>query len=255
MTDWLRLDAIVLLLAAPCVGSFLGVLIERLPAGRPIAWGRSACPSCGRRLGARDLVPLLSWVLNRGRCRYCRASLGLFYPAIEVAALGVAIWSLAVVPGWLVWVTCGLGWTLLVLAAIDWRHLILPDSLTLPLIPLGLLVAWSVNPEWLMSHVIGAVAGFVLLWAVAVLYSRLRGREGLGLGDAKLLAAAGAWLGWEGIPSVILISAAVALLAAVIRARSKGSLDPKQPLPYGPYLAGAFWLVWLYGPIGFSLVR
>jgi leader peptidase (prepilin peptidase)/N-methyltransferase len=189
-------------------------------------------------------------MVNRARCRLCHARLSPFYPAIEGLALVIAVWSLAVVPGWLAWATCGLGWALLSLALIDWRHLLLPDSLTLPLIPIGLLVAWSLGPEQLLSHVIGAAAGFLLLWAIALLYRRMRGREGLGLGDAKLLAAAGAWLGWEGLPSVILIAAATGLTAAVLQARTHGSLDTQRPLPFGPYLAGAFWLVWLYGPLG-----
>ncbi len=250
MTDWLRLEVIVLLLAAPCVGSFLGVLIMRLPAGRPVAWSRSACPHCGESLGARDLIPLVSWMANRARCRLCHARLSPFYPAIEGLALVIAVWSLAVVPGWPAWVTCGLGWALLCLAAIDWRHLLLPDSLTLPLIPIGLLVAWSLNPEQLLSHAIGAAVGFLLLWIIALTYRRLRDREGLGLGDAKLLAAAGAWLGWEGLPSVILLAAAAGLAAALLQARFAGPLDTQRPLPFGPYLAGAFWLVWLYGPLG-----
>jgi len=147
-------------------------------------------------------------------------------------------------------VTCGLGWVLLALLMIDWRHLVLPDVLTLPLIPVGWLVAWSLDPSRLWAHLLGAAAGFLLLWAVAVVYRRLRRREGLGLGDAKLLAAAGAWLGWEALPGVILIAAAAGLAGALVAARWVGELDAERPLPFGPYLAGAFWIVWLYGPLG-----
>lgn len=250
MTDWVRPDAILVLLAAPCVGSFLGLLIERLPAGRPVVLSRSACPNCGEPLAARDLIPLVSWIVNRARCRSCDVRLSAFYPTIEVLALIVAVWALSVVPGWLAWVTCGLGWALLALAVIDLRHLLLPDSLTLPLIPAGLLVAWSLSPDQLPSHAIGAVLGFLLLWIIALLYRRMRNREGLGLGDAKLLAAAGAWLGWQGLPSVVLIAAASGLAAALLQARWHGSLDSERPVPFGPYLAGALWLVWLYGPLG-----
>ena len=250
VTIWHRPESLFFLLAAPCVGSFLGVLIERLTAGRPVVLSRSACPHCGERLAARDLIPLFSWVANRARCRFCHARISAFYPTVELLALIVAVWALAVVPGWLAWVTCGLGWVLLALAVIDWKHLFLPDSLSLPLIPAGLLVAWGVSPDELPSHAIGAAVGFVLLWGIAELYRRMRRREGLGLGDAKLLAAAGAWLGWQGLPSVVLIAAAAGLAAALVQARWQGALDGKRPVPFGPYLAVAFWLVWLYGPLG-----
>ena len=194
----------------------------------------------------------MGWLVSRGRCRTCGETLGLFYPAIELLALLVALWSLAVLPGWLAWVTSVLGWMLLVLAAIDWRHLILPDSLTLPLVPAGLAVTWWLRPERLMDHVAGAVAGFLLLILADVAYRRLRGRHGMGQGDAKLLAAAGAWVSWQGLPSVVLWSAAAGLLGARIQARLGGGLNPHRDLAFGPYLAAGFWLVWLYGPLGFG---
>ncbi len=252
MNEVFRLDVLFLLLAAPCVGSFLGVLVERLPVGRPALWDRSTCPYCGWRLALRDLIPLLGWLANRGRCRNCDARLGAFYPAIELLALLVALWSLAVVPGWAAWATCALGWVLLVLAVLDWRHLMLPNALTLPLIPAGLAVAWGLAPERLGDHAIGAAAGFAFLALVAGIYRRLRGREGIGLGDAKLFAAAGAWVGWQGLPSVLLVAALVGLAGALVRARLDGRLDPEQELPFGPYLAGGLWLAWLYGPFGFA---
>ena len=249
MSDLLRLDALMLLLAAPCIGSFLGVLIERLPAGRPLVLGRSACDHCGTSLATRDLVPIASWLAQRGRCRYCQQPIGLRYPAIELAALGVALWSLVVLPGWLAWAGAGLGWVLLTASLIDSRHMILPDRLTLPLIPAGLLVIWLLEPARLPAHLIGALAGFVLLLAVGLLYRRLRGREGIGLGDAKLLAAAGAWVSWEGLPGIVLLAAAAALLVALVGRLFGRSLDAQEELPFGPYLAGAFWLTWLYGPL------
>ncbi len=240
------------LAAALAVGSFLGVLVLRLPDGRPVAVGRSACPHCDRPLGPRDLVPLLSWLWARGRCRYCREAIGWFYPAIELAALGVALWAAAVIgSGWLFWVSCGLGWTLLALAAIDHREFILPDALTLPLIPAGLAVAWLIDPATLPHHLLGAALGFGVFAVVAWLYARLRGRDGLGLGDAKLLAAAGAWVSWIGLPGVVLLAGAsalaVVLAAAVVRG---GALPaPERQLPFGPYLALATWFVWLHGPV------
>ena len=252
MTELFSLEALLLVFLAPCIGSFLGVVIQRLPADRPFARSRSACDHCGATLGVRDLVPLASWLASRGRCRHCGTRLGTFYPGIELAALGVALWSLAVLPGWLVWAGCALGWTLLTLAAIDARHMILPNQLTLPLIPAGLLLSWIIDPAKLPEHALGAVAGFLLILVLAAAYRRLRRREGIGLGDAKLLAAAGAWVSWQGLPSVLLLSAAGGLAGALIGGILAGGLKPTKALPFGPYLAAGFWLVWLYGPIGFG---
>ena len=253
MTLPIRPETLFLLLAAPCVGSFLGLLVERLPAGRPLLWDRSACPHCGRRLGVRDLVPIFGWLINHGRCRSCGRSLGIFYPAIELLALLTALWSVAVVPGWLAWISCALGWVLLTLAFIDWRHLILPNGLTLPLVPAGLGVAWWwLEPGRWWEHAAGAAAGFVFVAGVGAIYRRLRGRHGIGMGDAKLLAAAGAWVSWQGLPSVVLWAAAAGLLGALVQARLGGGLEPDRELPFGPYLAGGLWLVWLYGPLGFA---
>ncbi len=249
MTELLDYHWLFLLLAAPCVGSFLGLVAVRLPEGRSVLGGRSACPLCGAVLGFLDLVPILGWRLARGRCRHCGAPISWTYPAIELAALAVAVWSLAVLPGWLAWASCALGWSLIALAAIDARHLLLPDALTLPLIPAGLAVAWLVDPAKLPDHALGAGAGFLTLGAVAVLYRRLRGREGLGLGDAKLFAAAGAWVSWEGLPSVLLLAAAGALLWHLVATRLSGRRLEGRELPFGPYLAAAIWLVWLYGPV------
>lgn len=250
MTEFLSLEALLLIFLAPCVGSFLGVVIQRLPAERPFTWGRSACDHCGATLAVRDLVPLASWLMSRGRCRHCGTRLSAFYPGIELAALGVAVWSLAVLPGWQIWAGCALGWTLLALAMIDARHMILPNTLTLPLIPAGLLLSWFVDPAKLPAHALGAVAGFLLILVLAVTYRKLRGREGIGLGDAKLLAAAGAWVSWQGLPSVLLLSAVGGLAGALVGGILAGGLKPTQAFPFGPYLAAGFWLIWLYGPIG-----
>ncbi len=238
-------SAVILLVAAPFVGSFLGLLVVRLPAGENVVLGRSRCRRCGAALGPLDLVPLLSWAASGGRCRHCQAALGWFHPGIEAAALGVALWSVAVVPGWLAWASAGLGWTLLALAVIDHRHMILPDALSLPLIPAGLAVAALAPAGGLVPHLAGAAAGAASLGAVAWAYRRAMGREGLGLGDVKLFAAAGAWVGWQGLPSVLVIGAATGLAAAVILGRAR----PDQPVPFGPYLALGLWITWLYGPV------
>lgn len=241
------------ILAAPFIGSFLGTLILRLPEGRPVFLDRSRCEACGHTLGAADLVPLFSWLVLKGRCGHCGARLGTFYPLIELAALGVAAWAILAVPAALVWPTAALGWILLALAVIDAQHFILPDVLTLPLIPAGLAVAWWLAPDQLLHHAIGAAVGFLGFAGLAWAYEKLRGREGLGLGDAKLLAAAGAWVSWTGLGSVLLWAAPIALVvslaAGVIHGTLSDKLAGRSALPFGPFLALGFWLTWLYGPI------
>jgi leader peptidase (prepilin peptidase)/N-methyltransferase len=215
-----------LLLLAPFAGSFLGTLARRLPAGRPVAFDRSRCAACGRTLDPRDLVPILSWMLARGRCRQCGAAVSWFYPAMELTALGIAGWAVAGLPGWLAWAGAGLGWALLALAVIDARHTLLPDVLTLPLIPVGLLVIWMAEPAQLSHHAIGAVVGFAVFAAIAWAYRRIRGRDGLGLGDAKLLAAGGAWAGWMGLASIVVWASVLALIAALV---SGAAVIPDRP--------------------------
>jgi leader peptidase (prepilin peptidase)/N-methyltransferase len=233
------------------VGSFLGVVIERLPEdGSPLT-GRSSCAHCGAALTCRDLIPLASWVATRGRCRHCDAWLGWFYPGVEAAALGIALLSLLIDRGAEAWVDAALGWWLLALAWIDWRHMILPDTLTLPLIPLGLAVAGTLQPEALWDPLLGAVCGYLGLRAVAWIYHRLTGRDGLGLGDAKLLAAAGAWVGVTGLPSVLAGAGLAGLAAAGAMVLAGRRLDRHTALPFGPFLALATWLVWLFGPVDF----
>ena len=244
---------VFLLVLAPFVGSFLGLITVRLPQDRPLVWSRSACDHCGHRLGIRDLVPILSWLLLGRQCRYCAKPIPARYPLIELAAFGAALWSVLVVPGWLAWATAGLGWALLTLAVIDSDHYLLPDEITLPLIPAGLAVAWGVDSSQILSHVVGALIGFLLLWGLRWLYQRLRGREGLGLGDAKLLCAAGAWVSWEGLPSVILFAAGAGLLFQVLRRLRGQRPTANDRVPFGPYLAAGLWLVWLYGPLQIAL--
>jgi len=235
-----------LLVLAPIVGSFVGVVATRFAAPQTILWGRSRCPHCGHSLTARDLVPFASWLALCGRCRHCGAAISAAYPVIELAALAIAVWSLAVADGAMVWVTAGLGWTLLALAAIDWRHFVLPDFLTLPLIAAGLAAAWALDRSTVADRAIGAAAGFAFVMLVRTAYWQLRRREGIGLGDAKLLAAAGAWVAWQGLPSVVLIAAVAGLLAAVLARWWNLSWDDR--VPFGAFLALGTWLVWLYGP-------
>jgi leader peptidase (prepilin peptidase)/N-methyltransferase len=244
---------IATLCLAPIVGSFLGVVIDRLPAARPIVAARSRCPHCNAILTPRDLVPLASWAATRGTCRHCSAKLSLFYPTIEVAAFLVALSGLLVVPNEAISTlafSLVLGWSLLALGWIDVRHYLLPDMLTLPLVAAGLLAAWLLTPENFIDHCLGTVAGYLALAIVAAMYRRLRGRAGLGGGDTKLMAAAGAWVSWQGLPSVLLLASVIGIamhLALAARSRDRRTLQDK--LPFGPALAAATWFVWLFGPV------
>src|ERR1700744_5879668 len=207
--------AVAVIVAAPVIGSFLAVLVLRLPARRAVVLGRSACDACRHVLGPRELVPFVSYAWQRGRCRHCGAAIDMLHPAMEAGALILAIWAALATSGWILVASCGLGWTLLTLAAIDWRTGLLPDLLTLPLIAAGLGVAYGIDPAALLDHAMGAAAGVIGFAALAAAYRTLRGRAGRGLGDAKLLAAAGAWLSWSALPSVILFAAVAGLLSAL----------------------------------------
>ena len=190
-------------------------------------------------------MPLFSWLAGRGRCRFCGRPLEWFYPLIELAALAVALISLFVDNGADVWLDCLLGWWLLTLAWIDVRCWLLPDSLTLPLIIAGLAAAAAFDPEGLTDRAFGAAAGYLGLRMVALIYRALRGRDGLGGGDAKLLAAAGAWVGLRALPQVVLLAALAGLLAAACLRLFGIRLGAQSAIPFGPFLALAIWLLWL----------
>jgi leader peptidase (prepilin peptidase) / N-methyltransferase len=233
---------------APFVGSFLGVLIRRLPEGRPVILARSNCEACGVTLSAPELVPLASFLWQCGRCRSCGQAIGVFYPMIEVAALGVAIWALlAETDPARLWADCFLGWILLTLSWIDWRWMRLPDGLTLPLLLAGLLVTLLSDPTMAGDHAAGAAAGYLGLRGVAWCYRALRAREGIGAGDAKLLAAAGAWLGLTYLPLLVLLAAMLGIATAAALALTGRRMRAETALPFGPCLAAAFWLLWLHG--------
>lgn len=234
--------------AAPFVGSFLGTLALRLPAGEPVALARSRCSECGHDLGALDLVPVVSWLVAGRRCRYCRWPISHFYPAIELAACAVALWAWLALPADRLWLGCALGWALLALAVIDFRDYLLPDRFTLPLVALGLAAAALDGSAVLGIRALAAAAGFAVFRLVAVAYRRSRGRDGLGEGDAKLLAAAGAWVSWQGLPYVVLIGCAATLALALGRGLWRGGLRAEDRLPFGPGLCLGLWIVWLYLP-------
>lgn len=239
------------LLVAPCIGSFAGVLIRRLPRGEPVLLGRSRCEACAHGLGAAELVPLASYALLGGRCRWCRATIPARHSAVELACLGIAGWAALAAPDpRMLWLTCGLGWALLALAWIDWEHMLLPDALTLPLIPAGLGAAWLLDPAGAPSHVLpwhaaAAAAGYLGFRAVELGYRRLRGRDGLGEGDAKLMAAAGAWVGLEPLPMVVFLAAVCGLVVAAALQLGGRRLEAGTAIPFGPAICLATWLVWL----------
>ncbi len=269
------------------VGSFLNVVIYRLPimlerqwraeyaqahaaaAGDPVAERpaekfnlvvpRSACPACHAPIRALDNIPLLSYLLLRGRCAHCQAHISLRYPAVELLS-GVLTAAVAWRLGYGGAAACAavITWFLIALAAIDLEHQLLPDLLTLPLLWLGLLASlsgWATRghsvPVDPVSAIAGAAIGYLALWAVYHAFRLLTGKEGMGYGDFKLLAALGAWMGWQMLLPIVLIGAGVGALIGLgliaTRRHERG-----HPIPFGPFLAAAGWVALLWGP---QLVR
>ncbi len=228
------------------VGSFLGALAARWPRlDRSFLLGRSRCPACGTALGWRETLPLWSWLVQGGRCRHCAARIGWQPLLAELAAAAVAGLAFAALAPAPALVLVAVGWWLLLLALIDAAHGRLPDLLTLPLAAAGPLLAAITKLPGLvppLEGLIGAGLGFALFWAIGRLYALWRGQQGLGLGDAKLLAAAGAWLGPLGLAPTILVAATTGLAAAWLTGRRQGS----DAIAFGPFLALAFWLLLLW---------
>lgn len=215
------------------IGSFLATIVVRWPQGESVMHGRSRCDGCGRTLNGLELVPILSAVLQRGRCRSCGAAIDHDHFAVEVGAAAIGAAAFGFAPGlagagWAVF-----GWLLLALAALDLRHLWLPDRITAPLAGLGLAFGGITTGAWPLDRMIGAVAGFASLWLIAAGYRRWRGLEGMGLGDAKLLGAIGAWLGWQALPFVLLAASVIGLIAAAL----SGGLARDRAVPFGAALA------------------
>ncbi|WP_323769591.1 prepilin peptidase [Antarctobacter sp.] len=235
------LSMLLLLLLAPAVGSFLAVLVDRLPRGEDVVTRPSRCRSCDTRLGLRDLVPLLSYPLQRGRCRHCGTALPGWLWLMELAALGLA--GLALLrggTGWEVWCSAGLLWLLLALAVCDLLWFRLPDALTAALTALCLGAALA---QGVIVHALaGGLVGMGSFLALRLSYSALRGREGLGLGDVKLMAGLGALTGPFQLPLLVLIAALGALAVTLLMRRDlKGDLA----LPFGSALCGAGAVLWL----------
>lgn len=236
-----EIHSIVLILAAPFIGSFLGVLHARLPAHRDIVFEPSRCDQCGAQLSAAEMIPLFSFWLQKGRCRSCGATLPHALWMFEGAALGIALAATALAPdGLSAFGLCVLGWVLLPLATIDWRHQILPDLLTASLFVAGL--SWMIATPAADLHygLISAVAGAGSFWLIRAGYSLMRGREGLGMGDVKLMAGLGLWVGLLWLPLMVLIAASLALGFAVFAAWRTGKpLSGSTALPFGTFLCAA----------------
>jgi leader peptidase (prepilin peptidase)/N-methyltransferase len=244
------------------IGSFLSVVAHRLPIMLERAWReevseatdqpleddglparynlwlpRSACPHCGHVLRAWENIPVLSYLLLRGRCSACKTPVSARYPLLEIASAACAAGALAVFgPGVTALAAFGLCAALLAMSAIDIDTHLLPDSLTLPLLWTGLIVNFNGMFASLHDAVAGAIAGYLVLWVVHWLFKLVRGVEGMGYGDFKLLAALGAWLGWIALPQIVLI-AAVAGAVVGLAATWRGRMRFEEPLPFGPFLA------------------
>jgi leader peptidase (prepilin peptidase)/N-methyltransferase len=243
------------------IGSFLNVVIHRMPLMMERGWRmesaellgvtieptpeitlstpRSRCPSCGHQIRWYENIPVVSYLALRGKCSACKAPISMRYPAIEIltgllfAACGV---HFGAQPTVLLW--CGFAATLVALAFIDLDTSFLPDDLTLPLMWAGIVSAalgWI--PVTLSASVAGAAIGYLSLWFVFHAYRLIRGKEGMGAGDFKLLAALGAWMGWQAIPSIILLSSAVGAIVGIALIVFRRH-DRDVPIPFGPYLAG-----------------
>ena len=230
--------AVPLLLAAAglATGSFLNVCIHRMPRSRSVVWPASACTACGRTLRWFENVPLAAWLALRGRCRTCGSRISPVYPLVELATPALFLLQYNLL-GWqpLLAARLLLCAALVVLFVTDLRHRVLPDAVTLPGIGVGLLAALVVEPGW-PDALLGAVAGGGLLLAVARAYAALRGEEGLGMGDVKMLAMIGAFLGWQ-LTYVTLLLATVLGSVAGIGMLAFGLADRRYPLPFGSFLA------------------
>lgn len=211
--------------------------------------------SLGEAIGAAAVVSVaagwLVWLLIRREA----GDHPLLRTHIIAVAVVVGVWAaVATPPSHILFATLILGWMLVALSAVDYLAFRLPDILTLPLIGCGLVISyWLPEPD-VFGHLCGSVAGFVVLYAIAEAYRRTRGQEGLGLGDAKLAAAAGAWLGWQLLPSVLLIACAAGFVWVGIAVARRGKAALREHIPFGVPLCFAFWLVWLYGPPNFSRI-
>lgn len=268
---WFFYTLVVLL--SLLIGSFLNVVIYRLPKMMELSWQqeyqayfatdtssttaaatrfnlavpRSCCPSCQAPIAAKDNVPILSWLWLRGRCRHCGTKISARYPLVEglTALLSLAVaWHFG--PSLLTGVYLLVVWALIALTFIDLDKMLLPDQITLPLLWLALLFSLSDYGPTPASAIIGAAAGYLSLWSVYWGFKLLTGKEGMGYGDFKLLAVFGALLGWQQLPLIILLSSAVGAVVGISMILLQGR-DKSSPIPFGPYIAAAGFIAMLYG--------
>ena len=233
-------------------GSFIAAVTVRMPRDEDIMLARSRCMSCGEPLKPWHLVPVFSWLIQRGRCAMCGAAVSPRYILIECAAAAIGVWAALTGSGDVVWTvaTAVLGWQLLLIALIDAENFWLPDELTLPLIGSGLIASAVLASGWPVDQMIGAVTGFVGLWLVALGYRRLRGRHGMGSGDPILFAGVGAWVGWQGLPTTLLWACAAGFSLVLTLLMTRRTVSATDRLPFGTLLAIGLWLTWTWGPIG-----
>jgi leader peptidase (prepilin peptidase)/N-methyltransferase len=261
---------IVALFVGLCVGSFLNVVIHRLPKMLERGWQaqcaelrgetpepgpaynlvvpRSACPKCGALITALQNIPVVSWLALKGRCAGCKAPISGRYPVVELlggALAAAAVWHFGATPQGLA--ACGFLWALLALTMIDFDTQLLPDGITLPLLWAGLIVNLRGTFTPLGDAVIGAVAGYLSLWTIYWIFKLIRGKEGMGYGDFKLLAALGAWLGWQLLPVIVLLSSVVGAAIGMTLIVFKGR-DHSVPMAFGPFLAIAGAIALFFGP-------
>lgn len=252
------------------VGSFLNVVILRLPkimqqqwrseceaflelestqTGKPLSLSHppSTCPSCNTRIKPWQNIPILSWLLLRGKCANCSVSISARYPIIEfMTGLLSVVVAMQFAYDWGLLLALVTTWCLVALTVIDAETQLLPDDITLPLLWLGLVAnAFGVFTD-LPSALWGAVFGYGILWSIYWIFKLTTGKEGMGYGDFKLLGALGALLGWQALPMIILMSSAVGAIIGITLMATK-RLDREQPMPFGPYLAIAGWLSMVFG--------
>ncbi len=273
MPDYLGLSLSIILpiafLFGLLVGSFLNVVIYRLPLQLSSAWKRDAmdflgmeatethhinivfpashCPSCGEKVKPWQNIPLLSYLILKGKCAYCASPISIQYPLVELICALMTTFVIyhfgLTFEGLLV---LFFSWSLLALTGIDFNEQLLPDNITLPLLWLGLLVNLNNTFVSLDSAVLGAVFGYLSLWWVFWLFKLFTGKEGMGHGDFKLLAALGAWLGWQQLLLIILLSSMVGAVVGILLIMLTGR-DRQIPIPFGPYLAAAGWIAMMSG--------
>lgn len=225
-------------------GSFIATIAIRWPARRSVSAGRSACDGCGRTLAAWELVPVVSFVALRGRCRTCGTRIAPGHAVTELLGAAIGIVAGLVAPGGEGVAGAACGWLLLALGAVDLAAFWLPDVLTASLAAVALAGGVAGFGPELTARLIGGAAGFGVLWLVAALYRRLRGRIGLGGGDPKLFGAIGLWLGWRALPQVLLTAAVAGLAIVLVMALIGRRVTATDRLPLGTLLAGAAFLCW-----------